>query len=171
MSHRNAVEPRGSPQPPAWTHALRPGTSTIWVNRGMWPQPRTAALAQPVTQFGCQKYPKRTSLVAQWLRIQLPTQETWVWSRIQEDSTCRGAATPVGHSYWAQAPQLLKPAGPCSATGEATAVRSPSTATREQPRLATAREKPSQQWKFSTAKNKYFFKKINIQREKSSEGL
>ena len=33
-----------------------------------------------------------TSLVTQWRRICLPMQETWVWSLVQEDSTCRGAA-------------------------------------------------------------------------------
>ena len=44
-------------------------------------------------------------------------------------------------------PQLLKPVHPrelCSATREATAMRSPRTATREQPMLATTRDKPTQ---------------------------
>ena len=40
-----------------------------------------------------------TSLVAQWLRIQLPVQETWVRSLVQEDPTCRGTAKPVSHNY------------------------------------------------------------------------
>ena len=43
----------------------------------------------------------RTSLVAQWLRISLPIQETWVRSLVQEDPTCRGAIKPVRHNYWA----------------------------------------------------------------------
>ena len=38
---------------------------------------------------------------AQWLRIHLPVQGTWVQSLAREDSTCRGAAKPMCHSYWA----------------------------------------------------------------------
>ena len=65
---------------------------------------------------------KRTSLVAQWLRIRLPTQGTRVRALVQEDPTCRGATKPMNHNYWACAlqpmsqnywahvPQLLKPA-------------------------------------------------------------
>ena len=64
----------------------------------------------------------RASLVAQWLRICLPMQGTWVWALVWEDPTCRGATKPVCHNYWACAlepmshncwarvPQLLKPA-------------------------------------------------------------
>ncbi|KAJ8777961.1 hypothetical protein J1605_014066 [Eschrichtius robustus] len=36
-----------------------------------------------------------TSLVAQWLRICLPMQGTWVRALVREDPTCRGAAEPV----------------------------------------------------------------------------
>ena len=62
------------------------------------------------------------SLVAQWLRIHLPMQGTWVRALVREDPTCRGAKKPVHynywacalepacHNYWAHAPQLLKPA-------------------------------------------------------------
>ena len=46
-----------------------------------------------------------TSLVVQWIRICLPMQETWVWSLVQEDSTCHGATMPVSHSYWPCAPR------------------------------------------------------------------
>ena len=61
------------------------------------------------------------SLVAQWLRIRLPMQGTWVRALVREDPTCHGAAgpvrhnywactlEPVSHNYWAHAPQLLKP--------------------------------------------------------------
>ena len=64
----------------------------------------------------------RASLVAQWLRICLPMQGTWVWALFREDPTCRGATKPVCHNYWActlepashnywtYTPQLLKPA-------------------------------------------------------------
>ena len=62
-----------------------------------------------------------TSLVAQWLRICLPIQVTWVWALVWEDPTCHGATKsvshnywactlePVSHNYWACVPQLLKP--------------------------------------------------------------
>ena len=64
-----------------------------------------------------------TSLVAQWLRICLPMQGTWVQCLVREDPTCHGATKPVHHNYWrpralepafrnywARALQLLKPA-------------------------------------------------------------
>ena len=63
----------------------------------------------------------RASLVAQWLRIYLPMQGTWVRALVQEDPTCHGATKPVqhnywacalepaSHNYWARVPQLLKP--------------------------------------------------------------
>ena len=35
------------------------------------------------------------SLVAQWLRIHLPTQGTWVRALVWEDATCRGAIKPT----------------------------------------------------------------------------
>ena len=62
-----------------------------------------------------------TSLVAQWLRVHLPMQETQVRALVQEDPTCHRATKPVRHnywawaleparrSYWAHVPQLLKP--------------------------------------------------------------
>ena len=62
-----------------------------------------------------------TSLVAQWLRIHLLVQGTWVWALVREDPTRRGATKPVchnywacalepvSHNYWARVPQLLKP--------------------------------------------------------------
>ena len=42
-----------------------------------------------------------TSLVAQWLRIHLPMQGTWVRALVREDPTCCGATKPVCHNYWA----------------------------------------------------------------------
>ena len=41
------------------------------------------------------------SLVAQWLRIRLPMQGTWVRALVREDPTCRGATKPVCHNDWA----------------------------------------------------------------------
>ena len=49
----------------------------------------------------------RTSLVAQWLRIHLPMQGTWIWAVVREDPTCRRATKPVRRNYWACA---LEPA-------------------------------------------------------------
>ena len=40
-----------------------------------------------------------TFLVAQWLRIHLPMQGTWVQSLVLEDPTCHGATKPVRHNY------------------------------------------------------------------------
>ena len=82
----------------------------------------------------------RTSLVAQWLRIHLPMQGTWVRSLVREGPTCRGATKtvhhnywacalePASHNYWAREPQLLSLCSrarvpqllsPCAGTTEA----------------------------------------------------
>ena len=42
-----------------------------------------------------------TSLLVQWLRVCLLKQGTWVWSLVQEDSTCCGATKPMHHNHWA----------------------------------------------------------------------
>ena len=47
----------------------------------------------------CLKWITRTSLVAQWLRIRLPMQGTWVRALVQEDPTCHGATKLVHHNY------------------------------------------------------------------------
>ena len=49
------------------------------------------------------------SLVAQWLRICLPMQGTWVRAPVWEDPTCRGATGPVSHNYWACASGACAP--------------------------------------------------------------
>ena len=41
----------------------------------------------------------RASLVAQWLRIRLPMQETRVQALVWEDPTCHGATKPMRHNY------------------------------------------------------------------------
>ena len=51
----------------------------------------------------------RASLVAQWLRICLLMQGTWVRALVWEDPTCRGATRPVSHSYWACASGACAP--------------------------------------------------------------
>ena len=70
-----------------------------------------------------------TSLVVQWLRTCRPVQGTRVQSLVWEDSTCHKATKPTHHR--ACLTQSL-----CSATGEATAMRSPCAITRESPRTA-----------------------------------
>ena len=53
--------------------------------------------------------------MVQWLRIQLPMQETWIRSLAQEDPTCHREAKPMCHNSEAPVrsrapkPQLLKP--------------------------------------------------------------
>ena len=81
-----------------------------------------------------------TSLVAQWLRRRLPVQGTGVWSLVRDDPTCRRAAKPVHHNYWACALEPTShnywaraPRARALATREATAMRSQHTATRGGP--------------------------------------
>ena len=40
-----------------------------------------------------------TPLVAQWLRIHLPMQGTWVRALVREDPTYHGATKPVSYNY------------------------------------------------------------------------
>ena len=97
--------------------------------------------------FSAKRHLSGISLVVQWLGICLPIQGTWVQSLVWEYPTCHGAAKPTSHNYWASTlesvscnywahtPQLLSSG---SRTREATAIRSPHTATRVAP-LATTR--------------------------------
>ena len=78
----------------------------------------------------------------------------WVWSLVQEDSTCHRATKPArhnywactlgptSHDYWAHVPQLLKPTAQslCSTTREATTMRRSHAATESGPPLAATRE-------------------------------
>ena len=52
---------------------------------------------------------KGASLVAQWLRICLPMQRTRVRALVLEDPTCRRAAKPLSHNYWACASGACAP--------------------------------------------------------------
>ena len=52
-----------------------------------------------ITSFAFLKIGGGASLVAQWLRICLPMQETRVRALVWEDPTCRGATRPVSHNY------------------------------------------------------------------------
>ena len=48
---------------------------------------------------GEEKQGAGASLVAQWLRIRLPMQGTWVRALVREDPACRGATKPMHHNY------------------------------------------------------------------------
>ena len=64
-------------------------------------------ISQSYLQFlFCFKCIWGASLVAQWLRIHLLVQETWVQSPIGEGPTCRGVTKPVHHNLWACALEL-----------------------------------------------------------------
>ena len=54
------------------------------------------------------KTPSQTSMVVQWTRIRLPTQDTGVRSLIWEDLTGQGAAKPVPHDCRVRALQLVQ---------------------------------------------------------------
>ena len=102
-----------------------------------------------------------TSLVAQWLRIHLPMQRTRVRALVQEDPTCHGATKPVRHQLLSlrsrvREPQLLSPRAwsPCSATREATAKRSPHSATKSSPRSLQLQKAHKQQRRPNAAINK-----------------
>ena len=111
-----------------------------------------------------------TSLSVQWLRTCLPMQKTQVWSLVREDPTCHAATKAVSHSYWACAPEpgsynywahepqplSLWAESLCFSTKEATAMRSPRTATREQTLHATRESL------IAATKTQHSQKKINI---------
>ena len=86
-----------------------------------------------------------TPLVVLWLRIHLPMQETRVQFLIWEDATCRGATKSI-HNYCS-----LESLVPNQSSHHREKF---STETREQPTCPTAREKPAQQRRPSTTKNK-----------------
>ena len=58
--------------------------------------------------FFLKKGKRGTSLVLQWIEICPPMQQTWVWSLIQEDSTCLRTSKPTHAHNWTCVPQLLK---------------------------------------------------------------
>ena len=90
------------------------------------------------------------SLVAQWLRVCLPMQGTWVRALVWEDPTFHGATRP------AREPHLLslRVWSLCSATREAVIVRGPHTAMKSGPRLPQLEKALAQKRRPNTAKNK-----------------
>ena len=97
----------------------------------------------------------RASLVAQWLRICLPMQGTWVRALVWEDSH-------MPRSNWAREPRLLslRVWSLCSATREAAIVRGPRTAMKSGPHLPQLEKALEQKRRPNTAINKYINKKI-----------
>ena len=75
-------------------------------------------------------------------------QGTWVRALVREDPTCRGVTKPMCHSYWACVPRARAP------QREATAMRSPCTATKSSPRLLQLEKDRAQQQRPNAAKNK-----------------
>ena len=116
--------------------------------------------------------------MAQWLRICLLMQGTWVWALVREEPTCRGATKPVhhnyraytlepvSHNYWAHVTQLLSPWAittearvprACSPQQrEATAMRSPRTSTKRSPRSRQLEKARTQQRRPNAATQKKF---------------
>ena len=81
------------------------------------------------------------------VEICLPTQEIQVWSLVWENPTCSGAIKPVCHNYRARAPEPENRnywAHVLHSKREPRAMRSPCTATGEQPPPSTTRGKPLQ---------------------------
>ena len=94
------------------------------------------------------KVKRGASLVAQWLRVCLPMQGTWVRALVWEDPTCRRATGPVSHNYWACA------SGACAPQREAAIVRGPRTAMKSGPHLPQLEKALAEKWRPNTAKNK-----------------
>ena len=90
-----------------------------------------------------------TSLVAQWLKIRLPMQGMWVRALVRDDPTYHGATKPVSHNNWSPCAY-----SPCSATREATTMRSPHTTMKSSPRSPQLEEACMQQWRPNASKNK-----------------
>ena len=78
---------------------------TVVISRGCWYAFTCKKLTLKFGKFG--KF--GASLVAQWLRICLPTQGTRVRALVWEDPTCLETTRPVSHNYWACASGACAP--------------------------------------------------------------
>ena len=84
------LRPGGSRRPPAgWTGGNGGG------DRGCCPHGGACRSFSPQQQ----KAIRGASLVTQWIRVHLPTQETQVLFPVSEDPTCWGATKLMGHNY------------------------------------------------------------------------
>ena len=98
------------------------------------------------------------SLVEQWIRIHLPMHGTRARSLVREDSTCHIATKPIPQNYGAGELQLLEPARlePVLHSWRRHRDEPPHRSWRGAP-LAATREKPVEQQRPSTVKNKQAF--------------
>ena len=121
-----------------------------WINNKVLLYSTGNYIQSPGINHNGKEYKKecRASLVAQWLRICLPMQGTRVRALVWEDPTCRGAAGPVSHNYWACA------SGACAPQREAAIVRGPRTTMKSGPRLLQVEKALAQKRRPNTAKNK-----------------
>ena len=132
-------------------HSGNEDTNWKWHNPAL--KKLTLCVATNVATRTYKKINLRASLVAQWLRICLLMQGTRVRARVWEDPTCRGAAGPVSHNYWACA------SGACAPQQEATIVRGPRTAMKSGPRLPQLEKALTQKRRPNIAINQSIFKK------------
>ena len=65
----------------------------------LWVRTQCEPGVRSLTCFEVQEVRKGASLVAQWLRIHLPVQETWVQSLVWENFTCQGATKLMHYNY------------------------------------------------------------------------
>ena len=77
----------------------RSGKHTFWLIRKNIKY--QFSLLEGNSDFPLKSFKKKIgiSLVAQWLRIHLPMQGTWVRALVREDPTCRRVTKPVRHNY------------------------------------------------------------------------
>ena len=69
------------------------------IRNKLWLRLKASEHVNAMIKFTLKEFKYRASLVAQWLRICLPMQETRVRALVWEDPTCRGATKPVSHNY------------------------------------------------------------------------
>ena len=96
--------------------------------------------------------------MAQWIRIHMPVQETWVRALVWEDPACHGATKPMHHDYCSRAPSLCSTReATAGGAGAARLERSPCS-----PQLEKARaEQPRPSSTKKTKKKKVNFTKQN----------
>ena len=88
--------------PSQWGHWHSNSSRTLWLKKALYTIILAASECCKLPVVGSsQETIEWASLVAQWLRICLPMQGTWVRALVWEDPTCRGATRPVSHNYWA----------------------------------------------------------------------
>ena len=105
------------------------------------------------------------SLVAQWERIHLPLQETWVWSLIWEDPTyleqlslCTTNTEPVSQSLGALTTEACGPWSPQQEKSLQWEAQAPQL--ESGPRSLQLEKASAQQWRPNAAKNAFNLKKF-----------